>query len=242
VKYGIFSDIHGNLEALEAVLLLLRREGATRFICLGDLVGYGADPNACVEAVRQLKARVVAGNHDLGAIQRVAISRFNSAAQQALFWTREQLTRNNRLYLENLPLTDTLEPLHLVHASPSAPDRWEYIFTVREAEDEIGSFTESACLVGHSHYPFAVECPNGSPCRLIRPDAVRLDPAAKYVINAGSVGQPRDGDPRACCLLYDVGAATLTYHRVTYDVGTAQQKIRAAGLPEYLASRLGSGR
>lgn len=241
MKFGIVSDIHGNLAALQAVLSRLRAQGATRFICLGDIVGYGPDPNACVEAVRELRGHVVAGNHDFGVVGRASTDGFNSAAQSALDWTRKQLTCDNRLYLEGLPLTDSCDVLRLVHASPSAPDQWEYLFTVREAEDEIDSFSEAVCLVGHTHYPFAVECPRGSGCRLVRHESFELKPDTKYVINAGSVGQPRDGNPRACCLFFDSRAGTMTFLRVEYDVAATQQRIIDAGLPEFFASRLATG-
>ncbi len=241
MKYGIFSDVHANLEALEAVLAKLVEQGATRFLCLGDLVGYGPDPNACIERIRSLRARVVAGNHDYGAIRRTSTAGFNQAAREALAWTGKQLTRHNRLYLENLPLADVRDSIHMVHASPSAPDRWEYVLTLGDAEDEIEYFSETICLLGHSHHPFVVECPSRGRCRLIRTESFRLSPGAKYVINAGSVGQPRDGDTRACCLLYDINAATLTFFRVPYDIATTQEKIRRAGLPESLATRLSHG-
>lgn len=241
MKFGIVSDIHANLAALQAVLSLLRAQGATRFICLGDIVGYGPDPNACIEAVRELRGHVVAGNHDLGAVGRTPTADFNTPAQSALDWTRKQLTRDNRLYLEGLPLTDTCDVLRLVHASPSAPDQWEYLFTLREAEDEIDSFDEPVCLVGHTHYPFAVERQRGGDCRLVRHEIFELRPGTKYVINAGSVGQPRDGNPRACCLLFDSHAGTMSFLRAEYDVAATQQKIRDAGLPEFLATRLSTG-
>jgi len=242
LKLGIFADVHGNLEALEAVVRLLRDRGATRFICCGDIVGYGPDPNLCVETVRRMHCTCVAGNHDHGAVGKVRVDHFNSPATQALLWTRARLTESNRLYLENLPLTAVESPLLVVHASPSAPDAWEYVLTAREAAVEMEHYADGACVVGHSHQPLAVERLPGKPGRLIRPDSFTLRPYAKYFISAGSVGQPRDGDPRACCLLYDDDTQGMLYLRVPYDVPAVEAKIRAAGLPEYLASRLESGR
>ncbi len=242
MKLGIFSDVHGNLEALEAVVRLLRDRGATGFICCGDIVGYGPDPNLCVEAVRCMHCTCVAGNHDYGAVGKVRVDRFNSPATQALLWTRTQLTESNRLYLEDLPLTAEEGPLLVVHSSPSAPDAWEYVLTVRDAAAEMEHYAGGACVVGHSHQPLAVERLPGKPGRLVRPDDFALRPYAKYFISAGSVGQPRDGDPRACCLLYDDDTQGMTYLRVPYDIRAVEAKIRAAGLPEYLASRLESGR
>jgi predicted phosphodiesterase len=242
VKIGIFSDVHGNLEALEAVVRLLRDKGATRFVCCGDIVGYGPDPNLCVETIRRMHCTCVAGNHDYGVVGKVPIDGFNSAATQALLWTRDQLTGSNRLYLENLYLIDRDDPLLIVHSSPSAPDDWEYVFTLREAEEEMAYYPGDICVVGHSHYPFVVERAAGEPARMVRQDRFEIRPDAKYFINAGSVGQPRDGDPRACCLLLDVGAQSIASYRVPYDIEAVQGKIRAAGLPPFLASRLGIGR
>jgi predicted phosphodiesterase len=242
MKLGIFADVHGNLEALEAVVRVLRDKGATRFICCGDIVGYGPDPDFCVESVRRMHCTCVAGNHDYGAVGKVPVDRFNSVATQALLWTRSRLTESNRLYIENLPLTAEEGSLHFVHSSPSAPDAWEYVLTVREAAAEIEYCAGSVCAVGHSHQPLAVERLPGKPCRLVCQDGFAIRPHAKYLIKAGSVGQPRDGDARACCLFYDDDTQEMAYLRVPYDIPAVQAKIRAAGLPEYLASRLESGR
>jgi predicted phosphodiesterase len=242
VKLGIFADVHGNLEALEVVVRLLRDRGATRFVCCGDIVGYGPDPDFCVEIVRRMHCTCVAGNHDYGAVGKVPVDCFNSVATQALLWTRSRLTESNRLYLENLPLTAEEGSLLIAHSSPSAPEAWEYVLTVHEAAAEMEHCAGAICAVGHSHRPLAVERLPGKPGRLIRRDGFAIQPYAKYLINAGSVGQPRDGDPRACCMLYDDDKQTMTYLRVPYDIPAVQAKIRAAGLPEYLASRLESGR
>lgn len=242
MKFGIFSDVHGNLEALEAVVHLLRDKGATRFICCGDIVGYGPDPNLCVETIRRMHCACVAGNHDYGAVGKISLTGFASAASQALQWTRNQLNESNRLYLENLYLVAEDGPLLIVHSSPSAPDAWEYVLTLRQAAEEMGQYPDGICVVGHSHQPLAVVRLPGKPGRLVREDGFDIRPDAKYFINAGSVGQPRDGDPRACCLLYDDGNQSITRYRVSYDVAAVQRKMRAAGLPEVLAGRLETGR
>jgi predicted phosphodiesterase len=241
VKLGILSDIHANLEALEAVVGALRDKDATRFACCGDIVGYGPDPNLCVEAIRRLRCTCVAGNHDYGAVGKAPIDSFNSVATQALLWTRSRLSESNRLYLENLPLTAEEGSLHFVHSSPSAPEAWEYVLTVRKATAEIECCAGTVCAVGHSHQPLAVERLPGKRARQLREDCFDIRPDARYLINAGSVGQPRDGDPRACCILYDDDKQVMMYIRVPYDIPAVQAKIRAAGLPERLASRLESG-
>jgi predicted phosphodiesterase len=242
VKLGIISDIHANLEALEAVIAALQEKGATRFVCCGDIVGYGPDPNRCVDVVRELGCVSVAGNHDFGVVGYMPLAGFNAAARQAAVWTRPLLTETNRLFLANLPLKAEQEPLCVVHSSPSAPETWEYVLTMRETAHEIEHGSADACVVGHSHQPFAVERLPGGPARLVNQRPFQLRPDARYFINAGSVGQPRDGDPRACCLLYDDDARTMAYLRVPYDIVAVQAKIRAAGLPEYLAARLATGR
>jgi predicted phosphodiesterase len=242
VKLGVISDIHANLEALEAVVRALKDRGAARYACCGDIVGYGPDPNRCVEIVRELNCVCVAGNHDYGVAGRISLAGFNSTANLAALWTRPVLTESNRRYLESLPLTAEEGPLFLVHSSPSAPGAWEYVLTLREAASEIEHCPAAVCVAGHSHQPFAVERLPRRPARLVREESLFILPGAKYFINAGSVGQPRDGDPRACCMLFDDDEQGLTYLRVPYDITAVQAKMRVAGLPEYLASRLESGR
>ena len=242
VKLGIISDVHGNIEALDAVVRSLRDKGATRFICCGDIVGYGPDPNRCIETIRGMHCTCVAGNHDYVVAGSVPIRGFSSAAASAALWTRNQLPESSRLYLENLPLARSEESLLVVHSSPSAPDAWEYVLTLRAAAAEMGHYPGGVCVVGHSHQPLAVERLPGRSARRIREDTFNIRPDAKYFINAGSVGQPRDGDARACCLLFDEDTQTMAFLRVPYDIPAVQSKIRAAGLPAYLASRLEDGR
>ncbi|MBN2465721.1 metallophosphoesterase family protein [candidate division WOR-3 bacterium] len=242
MKLGIVSDIHANLEALEAVIDALQDKGATRFVCCGDIVGYGPDPNRCVEIVRELGCVSVAGNHDYGVVGQVPLASFNAAASQAALWTRPLLTEPNRLFLANLPLTAVEGPLLIVHSTPLAPETWEYVLTVREAAHEMNHCEADVCVVGHSHQPFAVERLPGGQARLVRQRPFTLRPDARYFINAGSVGQSRDGDPRACCMLYDDDVRAMAYLRIPYDVAAVQAKIRAAGLPERLAARLATGR
>lgn len=242
MRIGIFSDVHSNLEALERVLEFLRTKGVTQYLCCGDIVGYGPDPSACIERVRALRGTVVAGNHDYGVQGKLPIVGFNAAAQEALVWTMRQLGERDREYLDSLPLTEACDPFLLVHASPSAPEQWEYIFMLREAEEELQYFTADICLVGHSHCPFAVERRNNSPARLLHHDGFELRPDAKYLLNVGSVGQPRDGDRRACCLVYDTASMEMFFHRIEYDIEAVQRKILSAGLPRFLADRLAVGR
>jgi diadenosine tetraphosphatase ApaH/serine/threonine PP2A family protein phosphatase len=241
MRLGIVSDIHGNCVALRRVLEFLRGRDVTSYLCLGDIVGYGPEPECCVDEIRALRGPVVAGNHDYGVLGRIPLSAFNAAAGAAIIWTRSRLDENAISYLESLPLTEHCDPLYLVHASPSAPDQWEYVFSAREAEDEMRSFPGSICVVGHSHYPFAVEQRNGV-TKLVHPESFVVRPDSRYLINAGSVGQPRDGNPRACCVIYDTDTRKFTFHRVEYDIRSVQRKVRKAGLPGFLADRLANGR
>ncbi len=242
MRVGIFSDIHSNLEALDAVLQFLHSQGADCFACCGDIVGYGPDPRACIEKIRALRGPVVAGNHDWGVLGQTPVHQFNLAARAAIEWTKGQLDESDVSYLESLSLTERFEPLYLVHASPSAPEQWEYIFVVSEAEAEMDYFSTRVCIVGHSHYPFVVERRNDGRAKLVRRQRFEIRSGAKYVVNVGSVGQPRDGDPRACCVLFDDDTKLMSFHRVEYDVKAVQEKILRAGLPEFLATRLSSGR
>lgn len=242
MRFGIFSDVHANLEALQTVLKALRAEGVSHFVCCGDAVGYGPDPRACIQVLRELRCPIVAGNHEYGLVGRTPLDQFNRAARETILWTRRQLNADERLFLEELPLSERLEPLFVVHATPSNPVAWEYMFTVREADEEMRGVSSAVCVVGHTHYPFVVEKAPHQPSRLVQDPVFRIDPASRYVINAGSTGQPRDGDPRACCLLLDLNKGEGRFLRLEYDIRSVQQKIAAAGLPEFLAVRLASGR
>jgi predicted phosphodiesterase len=241
VKLGIISDVHSNLEALRAVLGRLKEKGATQFVCCGDIVGYGPNPNECVEIVRGLKACCVAGNHDWGAVGRAKTASFNNAAAAALEWTRRQLTDSNRIYLDNLTLAEACEPMLVVHGSAAAPERFEYVLLPAEADEQMGYYSQSICVAGHTHSPLVVGRAPGAVLEELPADTLRLKPETKYFINAGSVGQPRDSDPDACAVLFDIGAGTMTFLRVPYDVAAVQRKMAAAGLPASLAARLAGG-
>jgi diadenosine tetraphosphatase ApaH/serine/threonine PP2A family protein phosphatase len=235
--HAILSDIHGNLEALQAVLEDIDRRGVTRIVCLGDFVGYGASPNECIEVLRPRIEAAVAGNHDLAACGRLKLGYFNPDAASAARWTDVQLSDVNRAYLETLPFSIRWRGMLLVHSSPSSPGEWHYVLSPADAEEEMRAYEESVCLIGHSHYPGTFDW-NSRSIRYTREPAIRLEQGHRYLVNVGSVGQPRDGDARAAYLLYDDGVRVVTHVRLDYDIPVAMQRIVEAGLPRFLAERL----
>jgi diadenosine tetraphosphatase ApaH/serine/threonine PP2A family protein phosphatase len=241
VIYVVISDIHANLEAFEAASAAIRELAPDKVFCLGDLVGYGASPAECIEGARGLAAVTVAGNHDFGVAGLTDIRYFNSYARHAVIWTASALKQEDRDYLAGLPLAHAEgEMFRMVHATPSDPGRWNYIFGPEQALAEFASFAEPICFVGHSHQVGIFELlEDGSVARA--GDHVKVQPGRRYIINVGSVGQPRDGDPRASICVYDTDKGDVTVSRVAYDVKGAQQRIIGAGLPPILAQRLSYG-
>ena len=240
MKYAILSDIHGNLEALRAVL----HDAATRsdgVLCLGDTVGYGADPEACVELLAERAGSIVAGNHEYGVADRLDLTWFNRWARAAAEWTRERLDDDHRAYLASLPLVAQLGDATLVHASPDRPDEWEYLLTAQDGFDAFGAFTTRLCFVGHSHLAGAWSLGSSGPEHRAGPVDLELERGRRYLVNVGSVGQPRDRDPRAAYAIWDVERGTIAVRRVVYDVATARDKILRGGLPRFLADRLAWG-
>jgi len=242
MKWAVLSDVHGNLEAFQAVIVDLREEKAERVAFLGDVVGYGADPNDCLALLEGLTDWVVAGNHDYGAVGLTDIDAFNPSARSALLWTRDQLSPENRRYLRGLLLKRRMGEITFVHASPNQPEEWNYVFSFPEAEEAFQSLTGSLAFMGHSHRPFIMAKEKDAEVRAIPhlQEAV-LMPGIRYLINVGSVGQPRDGHPQAAYGLYDEAEKKYRLKRVGYDVAAAQKKIIKAGLPRFLAQRLSRG-
>lgn len=234
---AILSDIHGNLEALEAVLADVEKRAPEGTVCLGDFVGYGASPNECVEIVRPRIEHGLIGNHDAAAIGKLSLGDFNSDAATAARWTEEALSPETRAYLESLPYAVKWHDVLLVHASPTEPEQWRYVLSPRDAEEEMKSFEEKVCFIGHSHYPGTFEH-NEMGIDYTRVSEIRLQKNRRYIVNVPSVGQPRDGDPRAGYALYDPEQEFVQHIRLEYDVDGAMERIRSAGLPPFLAERL----
>jgi predicted phosphodiesterase len=241
MKYAILADIHANLTALEAVLRDIEDTGGVNAVwCLGDIVGYGPDPYQCVDLVRQHCSVCVAGNHDWATIRKIGAIHFNTAAGEAVVWTRKQLNSEHVKYLESLPLTIETGDFTLTHGSPHDPI-WEYILTEAEAQESLKYFKTCYSLIGHSHLPLFFECEKS--CTLSKPGAgsvIKLR-EKRSIINPGSVGQPRDNDPRASYMVYDNELGEITLHRVKYDIPAVQLRMKAAGLPEKLINRLAWG-
>lgn len=239
-RIAIFSDIHGNLHALKAVLAAIDKEAVDFIVCCGDVVGYGGNPNECVEILRARSIPTIAGNHDYAALNLVDITYFNDIAREAILWTRENLTPDNLAWLKELPLSIELDDMLFVHASPNSPENWNYIITMGQARTGFQHFTQRVCFIGHSHTPFIVENNDGN---LGCPETphIRYRENCRYLVNVGSVGQPRDRNPDACFAIYDRAEKTLEIHRTTYDMAGAQQSITNNGLPPELAERLAYG-
>lgn len=237
----IISDIHANLTALEAVLEDARDIDATW--CLGDIIGYGPDPNPCVARIRNLPNLVcILGNHDAAALRRIDTGSFNPEARLALHWTRSQLSQTNQDFLTQLPEKIVLGDVTLTHGSPRHPV-WEYLLDSRTAAFNFEHFETDFCLVGHTHLPVIYTYQEGDEsARLVAPETGEpLVLQSRAILNPGSVGQPRDRDPRASYLVYDDEARTWTYHRVAYDIQDVQERMREAGLPERHINRLEAG-
>ncbi len=238
---AILGDIHANIDALETVLADCREQGVTEYLCTGDIVGYNACPRECLSIIRDMGCPVVKGNHDhYVAAEDLDLSDFNPAAAAVVQWTREQLSWEEVQWLRDLPFAVTEKGVTLVHSTMDRPETFGYVFDHRQAETNFIRQKTPICFHGHTHCPMIYEKQMTGVFR-IDPQDMSLKPGRKYFINVGSVGQPRDGDPRATYVLYDPMSRRLVYRRLVYDVAAAQARVRAAGLPERLAARLAVG-
>ena len=242
MRYAVISDIHGNLEAFQAVLNSLSEERIDTYLFLGDVVGYGADPKECIKLLRSLDPIIaVAGNHEWGATGKTDMSYFNESAQSAILWTKKALDNGEIEYLKSFPLLYEDEKITLVHGTLNMPEEFYYIFDTEDAYVTISKMNNMLCFVGHSHVS-GIFFSSDSKVESLDRAEIRMDSETKYLVNAGSIGQPRDGDPRASFAIYDDEEFTVEIKRVEYDVKKAQDKILKAGLPQRLADRLSEGR
>jgi predicted phosphodiesterase len=246
MRIGILGDVHANLEALTAVVKAMRSEGVDHWLQVGDIVGYGPDPRACIDLVRELNATVCMGNHDAAVVGMLNTDYFNAYARMAIEWTRTQLRLKDLEYLRSLPLTVQRAHYTLVHGSLYMPQQFGYVLTVVEAIESIRHQETLLCFVGHSHVPAIYILPEGEEHRELNvipapPFEISSEGAHRILVNVGSVGQPRDENKDAAYAIYDTETKELAIRRVPYDIPAVQDKIRRAGLPGVLADRLAIG-
>lgn len=240
MKYAIIADIHANLEALEVVLRDAQEQQCTHYACVGDVVGYNANPKECLEIIRRMGMPCVKGNHDEYCSNDDNMEGFNPHAAQAVLWTRQQLSEDDRAWLRELKYLRLVASFTIVHATLDGPHRWGYVFDKLAAAASFTYQNTAVCFFGHTHMPVA----------FIRDSVVKggtyskfkVEPGRKYFVNVGSVGQPRDGNPRAAYVIYDLNEPSIELRRLDYNVPKAQKKILDAGLPPRLAERLAVGR
>lgn len=240
MRIALFGDIHANLEALQAVLADAKKEGVMDYVCMGDIVGYNADPSACLEIIREMNCPTVKGNHDEDASGDHSLDTMNTIAAAALEWTRLQLTPEQRQWLTRLRMVRQVSDFSVVHSTLDQPAHWNYVTNRFEAMSNFAYQFTQICFHGHTHVPRVFV--KGAQVAEVAADSVIIEPNKKYFVNVGSVGQPRDGDWRACYAIYDVIEKTLQFRRIEYDIEQTQAKILAAKLPPMLAERLEDGR
>lgn len=245
MRYGILSDIHSNYDALTAVIQELDGLGVDRLLCLGDIVGYGPNPNECCDLLRERECLAIAGNHDEAAVANGPADTFNSLAVQAIDWTRAELTPANRTYLAQLPRERLFDSFEIVHGSPTF--HFEYILRVTDARTAFERVRKPLTFIGHTHIAevYFQEWNNAVGRtfhqRLARGGRIEVAPQFRYIVNPGSVGQPRDRNPQASFAHYDEAAGVIEIRRVTYDVMRVRERMESAQLPVQLGERLSLG-
>lgn len=240
MRYAIISDIHGNLHALQAVVQEIERASVDRYFCLGDVVGYGAYPNECIQLIRDMGFQTVAGNHDYAALDKISIEHFNKVAKLSTLWTREVLTKECLEFLVGLGLVNECGPISLVHGSLYSPELFDYVQSAYEASLSLSRTPGKVCFIGHSHIPVSfVQDPYVT---YTIENEITVPESGKVLVNVGSVGQPRDQNPRASFAIYDDEAEKVWIHRIPYDIEAAIEGIRERGLPSVLGERLRFGR
>lgn len=240
MRIALFGDIHANLEALEAVLLDAKEQQVTDYVCMGDIVGYNADPAACLERVRSMDCPTVKGNHDEDAAGYHSLDSMNPVAAIALEWTRQNLSAEQREWLARLRMVRQVADFTVVHSTLDQPANWNYVTNRFDAMANFSYQFTQIGFHGHTHVPRVYV--KSERVVEVAAESVAIEEGSKYFINVGSVGQPRDGDWRACYAIYDTDHRVVVFRRVEYDIATTQRKILAAGLPEMLAERIAEGR
>lgn len=244
MRYGIISDIHGNLAAFEKVNEQLKQLDLDDVWFLGDVVGYGPYPNECIDLLVSISGKGVCGNHDLGVQDRIPIHDFNYEGQRAIEWIKRVINENSLKHLSGY--SNKISPVPsvtLVHGSPSNPT-WEYIRTLSQVKDNFSHFRTKLCFFGHTHIPVIYESTSEGLCQALefeKESIVKLNPESKYLVNPGSVGQPRDGDPRAGFSIFDSDKYSLEYIRTPYPIVETQKRMTEVKLPSFLIERLDYG-
>jgi len=242
MRYGFFSDVHSNLEALKAVVADFQKEKLDRIFFLGDAVGYGPDPNECTTIIDQVADVKLMGNHDYAALGLIETNLFNVYAQKSMEWTKTVLTEKSFKILSGFTMDHRFDQSYLVHSTPKEPQEWNYIFDLDDAEENFDFFNKQICLIGHSHSPVIIKKYKDRHCFLHQDTWTEIEKGFKYIINIGSVGQPRDGSNQACYLIYDTKEKKATLKRLPYDFKKTQTKMKKRGLPRFLIERLAVGR
>ena len=238
MRVAVISDIHSNLAALRTALSYIHTQSVDKVICLGDAVGYGPHPNQCIQLLQKNAHVCIMGNHDHAVLGLTDPRYFNLYARQAVEWTQRVLTEESRFYLKKLPLFHKENGFLFVHSTPVHPEQWEYIFSERQARRYIELMEEQVCFIGHSHIPGVFPAQEPS----FYEEETKLDfRKQKYIVNVGSVGQPRDRDPRLCFVLFDTDTGYLKFVRLEYPVEETYQQILENGLPHFLARRILEG-
>ena len=240
MRIAIISDIHANIEALEAVYAFLDGQSIDRTLCLGDVVGYGPDPSKCLQMIQDRCEIVVAGNHEHAVLGLLDLDYFNPVARHATHWTRDTLSESELKILRSWPLTHVEDSLTLVHGSLDQPDLFDYIQTSWEAHLSFQQLKTPVAFIGHSHVPITFLLTDV--VDYSQEDRLQLEPGTQAIVNVGSVGQPRDSNPDASVVIFEPETGQLERYRIPYDIETVQAKILESGLPDFLAHRLADGR
>jgi putative phosphoesterase len=240
VRYGIFSDIHSNLEAFDEVIKAYKKEKIDKYLCVGDIVGYAADPKECIAKLKQINAETIAGNHDWAAVGLTDTTYFRPVAKQAILWTAKQLNDEEKDFLKSLKLVYENKDLIMVHGTLNQPEEFYYLLDIDSAQATFDLMKKNICFVGHSHVT-GIFIKDKEKISYINQSDIAITPDKKYIVNVGSVGQPRDRDNRATYCVFDTEKQEVYLKRVNYDIQAAQEKIIHTGLPSILAERLASG-
>ena len=240
--YGICSDIHSNATAFKAVLESMRDNGVERKVCLGDIVGYGVDTDDCVDLVRENMDFCLIGNHDSVAVKNESSEGFNPYAKQAIEWTQKHLSKESVAYIRSLPYIHEENDICFVHASPLSPADWVYVTDLEDALNAFDHFSERYCFVGHTHSPVIIASRPMAIPKILDEYEYVIANTERLLVNVGSVGQPRDRDPRACWCLLDTETKCVRLIRVDYDIRETQNRMKKQGMPSFLIDRLSVGR